>query len=192
VGVHGRILIGVAAWLLGAGAATGGSLLAVSALGQGIGGISGQQLTVAAVDRALASEADETDGPGAASPSVLSATRPPVARTPRGRASPTVGSPAEGSPPPTPAPPAGPSTQPPDGAALTSQGGSVVASCAAAGAYLMSWSPQQGYEVGGVFRGPAATARVTFNSNANSVTMLVSCSAGVPVATSYVHSSHDE
>ena len=60
-----------------------------------------------------------------------------------------------------------------------------MASCQAAGAYLISWSPLQGYEVSGVNRGPAATARVTFESTTQQVTMVVSCSAGVPSATSY-------
>jgi hypothetical protein len=60
-----------------------------------------------------------------------------------------------------------------------------VATCQPAGAYLVSWSPQQGYEVGDIIRGPAATARVTFESRVNEVTMVVSCSAGVPTATSY-------
>ena len=64
-----------------------------------------------------------------------------------------------------------------------------MASCQPAGAYLVSWSPQQGYEVSGVTRGPAATARVTFGSHVNLVTMVVSCSAGVPSATS---STRDE
>ena len=67
---------------------------------------------------------------------------------------------------------------------LTSPGGEVVASCQAAGVYLISWSPLQGYEVDGVARGPAATARVTFASNVNQVIMVVSCSGGVPTATS--------
>jgi hypothetical protein len=66
----------------------------------------------------------------------------------------------------------------------------VVATCQSAGAYLISWSPMQGYQVGDVFRGPAATARVTFESRAGHVSMLVSCSAGVPAATS--HSGPDE
>jgi len=61
----------------------------------------------------------------------------------------------------------------------------VVASCQPAGAYLISWSPLQGYEVDGVIRGPAVTARVTFSPTtvsptAREVTMVVSCSAGVP------------
>jgi hypothetical protein len=72
---------------------------------------------------------------------------------------------------------------------LTSQGGTVVAECRPAGAYLVSWSPTTGYEAGTVFRGPAVTAHVAFNSAANSVTMLVSCSTGVPTASSTVGGS---
>jgi hypothetical protein len=60
----------------------------------------------------------------------------------------------------------------------------VVAECRPGGAYLVSWSPVPGYEAGAVVRGPAATALVTFNSTANSVTMVVSCSTGAPTATS--------
>jgi hypothetical protein len=56
----------------------------------------------------------------------------------------------------------------------------------------VSWSPTQGYEATGVIRGPAATARVIFESNASSVTMVMSCpdgTAGSPVASSYIHTS---
>ena len=60
-----RILAGVGAWLLGAGTATAGSLLAVSLLGQGIADSPGQQLTAAAVNRALAREAQDAQ-PGRA------------------------------------------------------------------------------------------------------------------------------
>ena len=56
---------------------------------------------------------------------------------------------------------------------LTSPGGTVLAECRAAGAYLVSWSPAQGYEASDVTRGPAATARVVFESAAKSVTMTV-------------------
>ena len=72
-----------------------------------------------------------------------------------------------------------------------SQGGTVLAECRSAGVYLVSWSPTQGYEANGVSRGPAVTARVIFESSANSVTMVVSCPDGVagpPAASSYVHS----
>ena len=74
---------------------------------------------------------------------------------------------------------------------LTSQGGTVLAECQPAGAYLVSWSPTQGYEATGVIRGPAATARVIFESNANSVRMVVSCpygADGAPAASSYTYS----
>ena len=61
--MRGRILFGVTAWLLGAATATAGSLLAISLLGQGITGNSGQLLTQDAVNKALASEATEASPP---------------------------------------------------------------------------------------------------------------------------------
>jgi hypothetical protein len=70
-----------------------------------------------------------------------------------------------------------------------SPGGSVLAECRSAGAYLVSWSPVQGYEATDVIRGPASTARVVFESDANSVTVTVSCpdgAAGAPVASSRI------
>lgn len=74
---------------------------------------------------------------------------------------------------------------------FTSKGGEVVADCQASGAYLLSWSPLQGYEVGYVVRGPATAARVTFESDNFRVTMVVTCSAGVPSATSSTRSGDD-
>lgn len=190
--MHTRILFGVAAWVLGAGAATAGSLLAVSLLGQGITGGSGQLVSQDAVNRALASEATE------ASPSpspVVTAIAP--AMTVSGPPSPTraaTPSPVTSATAPPPAPAtttAAPSPAPTSGTVLTSPGGTVVAACPATGAYLVSWSPLQGYEVGDVARGPAATARVTFESISSHVTMVVSCSAGVPSATSSTRSGGD-
>ena len=73
---------------------------------------------------------------------------------------------------------------------LTSQGGTVLAECRSAGAYLVSWSPTQGYEATGVVRGPAVTTRAIFESDVNSVTMVVTCpdgAGGAPVASSYIH-----
>lgn len=186
--VRSRIIFGVAAWLLGAATATTGSLLTVSLLGQGITGSSAQLVTQDAVNSALASEAAQGSPP--ASPAVPAPSRPQPAVT----ASPAT---TPASPPPTsvattaspsafPSSPA--STAPPpssDGAVLTSSGGEAVATCQGADAYLISWSPLQGYQVGGVIRGPALTARVTFESRADRVTMTVSCSAGVPSAVSH-------
>lgn len=174
--VHARILI-VGAWLLGAGTATAGSLIAVSLLGQGIIGSSSQQLTVAAVNRALASETAEPP----AAPS-----KPPSPAAPES-ASPFP-SPKPHQPSPTPASSSAPPPSP-AGTLLTSSGGNVVAACASAGAYLLSWSPQQGYEAVSVVRGPAAQAKVTFRSSRNEVNMVVSCQGGVPAATSSTDNS---
>jgi hypothetical protein len=205
-----RVLVGVGAWFLGVGAATGGSLLAVSLLGQGIAASNNtQQLTQAAVTRALASEATETTQPGlltasgpAATPSGTRSprTHPPTTPPPQvdppsdssasarpssthhahATATPTPAATANATPTPSP-------TQSAPTTALTSQGGTVVAECLPGGAYLLSWSPTQGYEAGPVVRGPAATAQVTFESTANTVVMVVSCSTGVPTATTTVN-----
>jgi serine/threonine-protein kinase len=186
-GVHRRILFGVAAWLLGAATATAGSLLAISLLGQGITADPGQLLTQDAVTRALATEAAEASPPPVTAPSSQLAS-PSASVTPAATVTPTPHTP-------DPAVPAAPVAS--EGTVLTSAGGEVVASCQPAGAYLISWSPRQGYEVNGVTRGPAVTARVTFSTvtvspSASEVTMVVSCSAGVPSATSWVREAHDE
>jgi len=171
--VHARFLAGVGAWLLGAGAATGGSLLAVSVLGQGIAPAPSQQLTETAVSRALASEAAEARRSPSPQPAVSTSATPP--RRP-GR---------------SPAAPPSPTPQPTD-TVLTSAGGTVVAGCQAAGAYLLSWSPAQGYEVTRVIRGPAAAAKVTFTSLRKLVTMSITCTDGAPSASTTVSWGHDE
>jgi hypothetical protein len=141
-------------------------------LGQGIAASPGQQLTTAMVNRALASEAAETARPlptPTPSPSVqLGGVAMPITRA-------------------TPAPSQAPapvpaSPQPAAGTVLSSAGGTVVAVCQQAGAYLQSWSPQQGYEANGVVRGPTSTAQVSFISNQAKVTMLVTCPGRVPSA----------
>ena len=187
-----RILAGVGAWLLGAGTATAGSLLAVSLLGRGITDSPGQQLTAAAVNRALAREAQEASQVGRPVPrpsdSAVSAPRPVAARPSVTRTAPAASTPPAT--PPASRPPASPSPQAAGGTVLMSQGGTVLAECRSAGTYLVSWSPTQGYEATGVIRGPATTARVVFESDANSVTMVVSCpdgAAGPPAASSYTH-----
>ena len=171
--MHSRILLGVAAWLVGASAATGGSLLAVSALGQGMNPTADEQVSVETVNRALAKEAAERT---AAIP------RRSVSPSPSRTAPPSPAARRPGSP---------PSPRTTGGTVLTSQGGTLVASCAGARAYLVSWSPQQGFGSTGVVRGPAASARVTFTSGQLTVTMVVSCAASVPTATSTAVSTGD-
>ncbi len=191
--MHRNILLGITAWLLGAATATAGCLLAVSLLGSGItAGGSGQLLSQDAVNRELVSEAarsapGETSGPAASAgpePTLASVTPSPVPSSAAPPTTTTPGSPtaaATGSGAAVAA--TAPSGSAPAGTVLASSAGTVVATCQAAGAYLISWSPQQGYEEGDVFRGPAATASVQFESHADEVTMRVSCSAGVPSAT---------
>lgn len=189
-----RVVAGVGAWLIGVGAATAGSLLAVSLLGQGIATNTSQQLTAAAVQNALAAEASDTHEANpatSASPSPAPSTArphqpqiaqilaPEPAATPSARASRSRAASS----------PSAQATAAPTPTVLSSQGGTVVADCRSGGAYLVSWSPNPGYESGTVIRGPTTMAQVTFDSTANSVTMMVSCSAGVPTAISTVSGS---
>ncbi len=183
--MRSRILIAAGAWALGAAAATGGSVLAVSKLGEGFSSAPSQQLTVAMVRRALASETAETSAPAAGIPAPSPSVRLGGAATPITRRR----VPSAHTTSPAPARPASPGPQSPGGTVLGSQGGTVVAVCESAGAYLESWSPQQGYETRTVVRGPAATAQVAFRSSQQTVTMVISCSAGVPSAATQVQSS---
>jgi hypothetical protein len=64
---------------------------------------------------------------------------------------------------------------------FTSPGGGVVARCSTSGAYLVSWSPAQGYHSDDVRRGPGVTARVVFERAIRDAYMLtVRCVNGVP------------
>jgi len=178
-GVSARFLVGVGAWLLGAGAATSGSLLAVSLLGQGLAPAPSQQLTEIAVSRALASEAVKAaPSPSPPRPVVSTWATPLRPHVKKHSAAPSV-------PPSSPAPP-------PIDTVLTSIGGTVMADCQAAGAYVASWSPAQGYEATTVIRGPAATAKVTFTISRKHVTMAISCSGGTPSAATTVTYGRDE
>lgn len=161
--VPARVFLTFGAWLLGVAAATGGSLAAVSLIGQSIIGPQTQRLTVSAVNRALADDRDA--GPPQASPTP--STSPPARahrRSGRRRAAPS------------------PATTESAGTLLSSAGGSVLARCDATGAYLISWSPQQGYEADDVSRGPAARAVVEFLAGNHGVRLTVTCAGPVPSA----------
>jgi len=180
--VHSRILLGVAAWLVGASAATGGSLLAVSMLGQGMMPGGEEQQSVTTVNRALAKESAER---AAALPrranSPRHAVAPPTSRVaPPSPVARHTAKPRSATARPS-ASPSAPGAA--GGTLLTSQGGTLVASCAGARAYLVSWSPQQGFGSSDVVRGPATNAQVTFIGGQLTVTMVVACAAGVPTAT---------
>ena len=154
--------------------ATGGSLFAVNMLGQGLSPAAGQQVSLEAVNQALARQNTER---AAAWPQRSGRPRHPAASS----------SPAARHP----APPPSPATS--GGTVLLSQGGTLVASCAGARAYLVSWSPQPGFAASVAVRGPAARAQAAFTSGQLTVTMAVSCSTGAPtVSTTAVRTGGDD
>jgi hypothetical protein len=169
--VRSRVLITASAWLLGALAATGGSLLAVDQLGHGLLEQHTKQVSVAMVNAELALENSE---------------RAAQAQT------------ASQSPSPSPA--AGSSSHKAHGATtihikkaappiirdtgklLTSAGGTAVATCQNGRARLLYWSPAQGFAVSRVEPGPGSVASVAFTDSSGGVVMHVACGpAGVPV-----------
>jgi hypothetical protein len=167
--VRARILLAFSAWLLGAVTATGGCLMAVSLLGNSFGASgSSQELTIAAVHQALADARSGGSPARSAAHSRAVQARDPRRHSPAARPTPT----------PTPAQSAAGA-----GTVLTSPGGSVVAICESASAYLLSWSPAQGYGVDRVVQVPGAVASVIFDGGTAEVTMDVSCSSGTPVST---------
>lgn len=161
--VRAKILIAFSAWLLGAVTATGGCLMAVSLLGDGFGvsGSSSQQLTIAAVNKALAAARQERSPARSASPSRASRARRRHAHA--AQQTPTQSAASAGT-------------------VFSSPAGTVVAICESAGAYLLSWSPAQGYAVQQVNRGPAAGASVVFATDTNEMSMHVVCHSGTPVS----------
>lgn len=169
-----RAFLAIGAWLLGVVGATGGSLVGVSLIGQSIAGVPTQQLTVSAVNRALAAGGD----PGQSSPTASPSSDRP-GRTRSRPAGPSRRHRHSARPSPT----ASASTAAPAGTLLSSAGGSVLAVCRAGEAYLISWSPQPGYEADDVLRGPSAVARVLFMAGNRGVRMVVSCTGPAPSAT---------
>ncbi|HEX2357516.1 MAG TPA: hypothetical protein VHI50_13800 [Micromonosporaceae bacterium] len=65
---------------------------------------------------------------------------------------------------------------------LRSDGGFVVARCQGGQAYLVSWTPEQGYEIYDVRRGPASTTSVEFEGARGHIRLDVTCDNGVPQA----------
>lgn len=161
--MKGRILASVSAWMAGAAVATGGTLVAISWIGQGISSAPVHALSVDQVTNALASMSPSPDG---TSDDGAGTTPSPAPASPAPSASHSAGAVATTSPPRT----------------LTSAGGSVIAVCTAAGAYLTSWSPAENFQVDEVRRGPERVARVVFQSGTTTVYLGVLCQNGLPTA----------
>jgi hypothetical protein len=164
--VSSKFLIGAGAWLLGAASATGGSLYAVSQLVPRT-----HQYPVAVVNAELAQDSAprHTEGPSPSpspSPKVSHSAAPRRSVKSHQAVSPVTY----------------------QNGVLTSDGGSVGASCGPHGARFLyeSPNPAQFFEIDlrRLVIGPSATASVTFINSSRGVTMNVTCnSAGVPGAT---------
>jgi hypothetical protein len=64
---------------------------------------------------------------------------------------------------------------------LTTPGGTAIVRCTSNAAYLVSWSPAQGYQVDKVHRGPTTqTAYVAFRDGAKRIVLAARCVGGAP------------
>jgi hypothetical protein len=146
-----------AAWLVGAATSVGVALVALSLIGDGLSTHGVSPLTPGGSEAVAVSEIPTS-----------SAT--------------TRSDPTKGSDPMSSTNAASPTTTPPAGQVLRSSGGFVVASCIDGEAYLVSWVPEQGYEVHDVRRGPAAEAVVEFERSQHHAHLSVTCVGGVAQA----------
>lgn len=151
-------VLSVAAWLLGAGAAITIGMQSLSAIGADLAVDTAQPLPADPVGpmepvEPVAPTAPARGGPDAGpAPSPTRSTRSPQASTPARAA----------------------------GRVVSTTGGTAIVRCQGDRAYLVSWSPHQGYRTTGITRGPAETVRVTFSSEDHKVEVEVGCVAGAP------------
>ena len=75
---------------------------------------------------------------------------------------------------------------------IASPGGTVLAQCSTADAYLVSVNPAPGYRVTRIDNGPAPEATVTFQSAQGQVEVVVRCLSGVPHATIHRTTVNDD
>lgn len=158
-----RAALVLGAWTATAAAAVVAGLAAVSVLGEGITDQTTKPMTAAQVRDELAEPAPTSSSPAPVSPSPTGARRKPKA---------------------TAEDPAKTVTPSPTGITriLNSRGGSVLARCVNDTAYLVSWTPLQGYSADAARRGPAPTVSVEFQSGDRRIAVIVSCSGGQPFA----------
>jgi hypothetical protein len=172
-----RVTAGVGAWFLGVTAATSLSLIAVAHLGTDLTGTQGSTLSTSDVDRALAgarsAPPSESPSDGSTTGSPPAAQAGPTSPSTPSASSPTASDSAGAAPTASSTSPSHTSGSASSSAAdsqngwstkrrLSGRGGQVVAECQGSLAYLISWSPAQGFQVGPVQRGPARSATVVF------------------------------
>jgi hypothetical protein len=158
------IVRGVVAWIIGAAVAIEVGMLALSRIGFGL-----------PVDAVQPMIPDAATGPSA-SPVPVRTEPSPSAVTHR----------------PAPSRSASPQATP-HGQVFSSAGGTAIVRCTGVVAYLISWSPGQGYQLGDVRRGPAAAVYATFQGRQKWVLLSSECVGGVPQARiSSGNRRHDE
>jgi hypothetical protein len=152
-----RAVLVAVGWLVVAGAAATTATVALNTIGAGILGASSRPRTPADIHRELAA-----DRPFAGSSAPAAEAPPGPAVTPTGTPTSTV--------------------SPPPRRILATDGGTVVAQCAAGQVTLLSWSPAQGYRTDGVTRGPAPVASIKFKAANAELLVTVRCAGAEPVA----------
>lgn len=155
---YGRTAAGVVAWVLGTGCAVGVGALALSLIGSGLGERSRPPLA-AQVGPASSAGSAATKTPSAGASASPSTRRSNTAA--QASASPSA-SPVQRD--------------------FTFDVGWVTAACDGDMAYLVSWSPAQGYRVDEVRRGPAPSVKVEFESFTVEAAVWVRCVDGIPRA----------
>lgn len=174
--VRVQVTVGVGAWIAGAAAATGLCLFAVSYLSADPQNPQGATLSQSQVRQALASATGATSSatpPAVSADQSSSGTGPASSGTP----SPTESSPSAAT---VPAPASSVTAPQTIERRLSGDGGTVVAQCQGSAAYLVTWSPAQGYQAEVTQRGPAHLATVVFTGYGNRLEFHIGCQAGTP------------
>lgn len=174
--VRVRVTAGVGAWIVGAATATGLCLFAVSHLSTDPQNPQGATLSQSQVRQALASVTGATSSsnpPAVSSDQSSTATGPAPSVLP----SPAQSRPSAAT---VPAPTSSVTTPQTVERRLSGDGGTVVAQCQGSTAYLVTWSPAQGYQAEVTQRGPAHLATVVFTGYGNRLEFHIGCPAGTP------------
>jgi hypothetical protein len=190
--VSSRTTLAIVAWLATAITAAGAGLAALSTLGAGITDRPVEPMSLAQVEAALAEPLPATPRP--------SPVAGHVSVTPQPSRSPRISATPHASPTrvhhtwtPRPRPTAVPTrSSVPVARSLNSEGGTVLARCEQNLAYLVSWTPMQGYSADNARRGPALFVSVQFESRDHEIKMIVSCRGGRPYANLHDDRSHDD
>lgn len=183
----------VGGWLLAVVLATGIGMLAVSLLRDGFAaepeavapapaGSAASSLPSTAMSSRPVAPSTAAAAPTSAPARPSSGASTAASAPPSPSASPSAPSPS----PPVAAAPGTPARPTPVTRSVASAGGTAIARCTGASAYLVSWSPAPGYKVDDHERGPGSAASVIFEGvedDDTEITLSVTCPAGVPVGT---------